>query len=144
MNEPINQETLDSVKGSYFNIVALFTANEKIESRFVICLLKWGFQLHLNPSDISKPGRELENIQFTNPQDKLEKLEAIYHLVYMIQMDKVVEDTELEVATIYAKKLGFSSSTVAELFKSITTAAYDGDTTRDVRKEIIDFLKMNE
>ena len=144
MNELISQETLDSVKRSYFNIVALFTANEKIESRYVICFLKWGFQLHLSPTDISKPGRELENIQFSNPQDKLEKLEAIYHLVYMIQMDKVVEDTELEVATIYAKKLGFSAATVAELFKSITTAAYDGNSPRDVRKEIVDFLKMNE
>src|SRR6478736_9446755 len=119
MSDPINQETLDSVKQSYFNILALFTANEKIESRFVICFLKWGFQLGLTPDDISKPGRELENIQFTHPQDKLEKLEAIYHLVYMIQMDQVVEDTELEVATIYAKRLGFSASTVAELFKSI-------------------------
>ena len=144
MNEPINQQTLDSVKQSYFNILALFTENEKIESRFVICFLKWGFQLRLNPDDISKPGRELENIQFTHPQDKLEKLEAIYHLVYMIQMDQVVEDTELEVATIYAKRLGFSSSTVAELFKSISTAAYDGSTPRDARKEIIEFLKMNE
>ena len=62
----------------------------------------------------------------------------------MIQLDKVVEDTELEIATIYAKRLGFPASTVAELFKSITTAAYDGDTPRDARKEIIEFLKMNE
>ncbi len=144
MNDPINKETLDSVKSSYFNILALFTANEMIESRFVICFLKWGFQLHLNPDDINKPGRELERIKFAHPQDKLEKLEAIYHLVYMIQLDSVVEDTELEVATIYAEKLGFSSSIVAELFKSISTAVYDGQSPRDVRKEIIDFLKMNE
>ncbi len=143
MKESISKETLESVKRSYFNILALFMAEEKIESRFVICFLKWGFQLRLNPDDISKPGLELENIKFSIPQEKLEKLEAIYHLVYMIQLDKVVEDSELEIATIYAKKLGFSPSTVAELFKSIATAAYDDDAPRDARKEIIDFLKMN-
>ncbi len=144
MKESIGKDTLDSVKRSYFNILALFMANDKIESRFVICFLKWGFQLGLNPDDISKPGLELENIQFSMPQDKLEKLEAIYHLVYMIQLDKVVEDAELEIATIYAKRLGFSSSTVAELFKSISTAAYDDDAPHNARKEVIDFLKMNE
>jgi hypothetical protein len=77
------------------------------------------------------------------PQDKIEKLEAIYHLVYMIQLDQVVEDPELEIATIYAERLGFSANTVAELFKSIATAAYDGNTTRSARSEIIEFLKMN-
>lgn len=144
MKESISKETLDSVKRSYFNILALFMANDKIESRFVVCFLKWGFQLRLNPDDVSKHGLELENIKFAIPQDKLEKLEAIYHLVFMIQLDNVVEDAELEIATIYANQLGFSSSTVAELFKSISTAAYDGATPRDARKEVIEFLKMNE
>ena len=103
----ITKETLDSVKRSYFNMLALFLANEKIESRFMICFLKWGFQLRLNPDDVSKHGIELENIQFSVPEEKLDKLEAIYHLVYMIQLDKVVEDSELEIATIFAQRLGF-------------------------------------
>lgn len=140
----ITKETLDSVKRSYFNMLALFLANEKIESRFMICFLKWGFQLRLNPDDVSKHGIELENIQFSVPEEKLDKLEAIYHLVFMIQLDKVVEDSELEIATIFAQRLGFPASIVAGLFKSISTAAYDDDEPRDARKEIIDFLKMNE
>lgn len=144
MKESISKETLDSVKRSYFNILALFMANDKIDSRFVVCFLKWGFQLRLNPDDVSKHGLELETIKFQMPEDKLEKLEAIYHLVFMIQLDNVVEDAELEIATIYAKQLGFSASTVAELFKSIATAAYDGDAPRDAKKEVIEFLKMNE
>ena len=48
------------------------------------------------------------NLKFTSVDDKVEKLEAIYHLVYMIYLDEVVEDIELEVASIYAENLVLS------------------------------------
>jgi hypothetical protein len=60
----------------------------------------------------------------------------------MIYLDKVVEDVELEVATIYAQKLGFEASIVSELFKSIATAAYDETRPRNVHQEVMDFLKV--
>jgi hypothetical protein len=140
MLEELNKEQLDSVKKSYFNILALFLEKEKIESKFLRCLLKWGFQLHLNPQDLHHAQVDVSSLAFT---DKLDKLESIYHLVFMIYMDKVVEDVELEVATIYAEKLGFKSFVVSELFKSIATAAYDEDEPRSVRQEIMEFLKMH-
>lgn len=135
---------IESVNKSYFNILALFLGADKIESRYVRCLLKWGFQLHLNPSDIKKTGNDLSELRFSKPEEKIERLEAIYHLVHMIQMDNVVEDVELEVATIYAEKLGFLPSVVAGLFQSIATADDDNFTSRDVRKEVIDFLKLHD
>jgi len=45
-------EQLISVKRSYFNILALFLNDTEIESRFILCLLKWGFQLGLHPKDL--------------------------------------------------------------------------------------------
>lgn len=140
MLEELTKENLNSVKKSYFNILALFLEKEKIESRYLRCLLKWGFQLHLNPQDLHHAQVDVSSLAFT---DKLDKLESIYHLVYMIYLDKVVEDVELEVATIYAEKLGFKSFVVSELFKSIATAAYDEDEPRSVRQEIMEFLKMH-
>ncbi len=62
----------------------------------------------------------------------------------MIYLDEVVEDIELEVATIYAEKLGFKPAIVSELFKSIATAAYDQSRQRDVHNEVIDFLRLHE
>jgi hypothetical protein len=135
---------LESLKKSYFNILALFLGQEKVESRYVHCLLKWGFHLHLNPADIKTVGEDLDQIKFSRPDEKIERLEAIYHLVQMIYMDKVVEDVELEVATIYAEKLGFKPAVVSGLFQSIATATYDEADTRDVRKEVLDFLKMQD
>lgn len=144
MNPRLDKEHLISVKGSYFNILALFLGQEKIESRFLRCLLKWGFQLHLNPEDLSKADVDLSHLKFAHPGDKVVKLESIYHLVYMIYLDAVVEDVELEVATIYAVQLGFKPSIVSDLFKSIATEVYDDAAVRNVRQEVMDFLKLYE
>jgi hypothetical protein len=143
MNDP-KKEHLTSVKKSYFNILALFLGHENLESRFLRCLLKWGFQLQLSPDDLKNADVDISNLKFTNIGDKVEKLEAIYHLVYMIYLDEVVEDIELEVATIYAEELGFKSTVVSELFKSIATEPYDETSARNVRQEVMDFLSLYE
>jgi hypothetical protein len=140
----LEKEHLDSVKKSYFNILALFLGQENLESRFLRCLLKWGFQLKLTPDDLRSADVDMTNLKFTSIGDKVEKLEAIYHLVYMIYLDEVVEDIELEVATIYAKELGFKANVVSDLFKSIATEPYDNPSERNVRQEVMDFLSLNE
>ena len=139
----LNQEQIASIRRSYFNILALFLEEEYFESRFIRCLLKWGFQLQLTPEDLKVDNLDIATVAFKAP-DKLERLEAIYHLIYMIFMDKVVEGVVLEVAAKYAEKLGFQPTVVSELFKSIATAAYDEDEPRDVRQEVIDFLKVHQ
>ena len=135
---------LASIKKSYFNILALFLGSEKIETRFLRCLLRWGFQLKLTPDDLKFADVDISNVKFTEIGDKFEKLESIYHLVYMIYLDDVVEDVELEIATVYAEELGFRKSVVSELFKSIATEPYDKSGERDVHQEVIDFLNIYE
>ena len=138
------KEHLDSVKKSYFNIVALLLGDDKIESRFLRCLLKWGFQLRLTADDLRNADVDISHLKFTSVGDKVEKLEAIYHLVFMIYLDEVVEDVELEIATIYAEELGFKSNIVSELFKNIATEPYDQPSERNVRQEVMDFLSLYE
>jgi hypothetical protein len=141
----LNKEQLQSVKISYLNILALFLGQEKIDTKYLRCLLKWGFQLHLNPEDLRLANIDITHLKFEHPDEKVEKLEAMYHLVYMIYLDEVVEDIELEVATIYAEKLGFKTGVVSELFKSIATAAYDLKKKKvNVKQEVMDFLKIAE
>ena len=141
----LTKEQLQSVKNSYLNILALFLGQEKIDTKYLRCLLKWGFQLHLNPEDLRLANIDISHLKFERPEEKVEKLEAMYHLVYLIYLDEVVEDIELEVATIYAEKLGFKPSVVSELFKSIATADFDRTKKkRNVKQEVIDFLKIAE
>jgi hypothetical protein len=143
MKRHLKKEHLNSVKSSYFNILGLFLHEDKMESRYLRCLLKWGFQLHLNPEDMRRANIDLASLTYLQPHDKVEKLEAIYHLVYMIYLDEVVEDVELEVASIYAQTLGFKASVVSDLFKSIATQDFDGP-TRNVHAEVLDFLAIHD
>jgi hypothetical protein len=130
---------ISKVKTSYFNLLAvIMTTSQQIESKYIRCLVKWGIQLGVNVDDL----KEMEIIKATIPSDRAGRLEALYHLVYMIYLDKVVEDVELEIATTYAEKLGFERALVGDLFKSIATLGYDNYSVRDVRKEMEDFLKL--
>lgn len=126
------------------NILALFMEGEKMETRYVKCLLKWGLQLQLSRSDIDSTSHALEQLRFAQPADKVARLEAVYHLVQMIYLDNVVDDVELEVASIYAEKLGFKRDIVGDLFKSIATRDYDSASAAVIHDEVIDFLKLSE
>jgi hypothetical protein len=108
----LTEEQIRSIKKSYLNIIGLFLGEEQIEGRYLRCLLKWGFQLHVNPENLEQAHVDISNLAFSHPHKKVEKVEALYHLVYMICLDQVVEDVELEVASIYAERLGFNPSLV--------------------------------
>lgn len=133
----LNESDTVSVKRSYLHILSLFLDREEIKSKYVKCLLKWGMHLRLDKYDL----KDLESGDM-NEASQEQKAEAIYHLVYMIYLDNKVEDVELEVASIYAEALGFDTSFVSELFKSLVTAPADGANPRAVREEISDFLRL--
>lgn len=133
-----------SIKNSYLNIIGLFLGEKSIQSRYLRCMLKWGFQLKVTPDDVQQANVDLSSLAFTHPHDKVEKVEALYHLVHMICMDQVVEDVELEVAAIYAERLGFNPSLISDLVKAIVTADADGAPVRNVRQQVLEFLKLYE
>lgn len=137
----LTPEQLESVKRSYFNVLGMFLQQEQIESRFLRCLIKWGIQLHLKTSDLSDINLNLDELAYHEPG---EKVESLYHLVYLIYLDRVVQDTELEVATLYAERLGYAPEVVSELFKSVATAAFDLDKPRNLKKEIEDFIRLHQ
>lgn len=142
MATELSKDQFLSVRESYFNILALFLDQEKVDSRYIRCLLKWAVQLRISPDDLNRSSKDISTISFS--LDKVDKLEAVYHLVHMIYLDRVVEDVELEVATIYAEKLGFDTPIVSDLFTAIATADPGKTKERDVRKEVIDFLKLHK
>ncbi|MEO1052507.1 MAG: hypothetical protein AAFX87_17880 [Bacteroidota bacterium] len=143
-NELLSDQELRSIKKSYFNLLALFLHDEYVKSRYVGCMLKWAAQLNLSTEDLQLVQDNFEQIEFEMPNTKVDKVEAIYHLVYMIYLDNVVEDAELEVANAFAQRLGFEPHVVGELFSAIATAPEDGKSHNEVRDEVIEFLKLNE
>lgn len=137
----LTSEQAESIKQSYLNIVAFLVKGDRVEGRYLICLLKWALELGLDPADLGRGGSAHSNL--LDQSEKVQKVEAMFHLVHMICLDAVVEDVELEIASIYAQKLGFHGSLVSELVKSIVTADSDGTPVGDVRQQVIDFMALN-
>ena len=135
----LTSDEIKSVKKSYIQILVLFLKNEMIESKFVYCLLKWGVQLNLSLEDIKSYEKTAEKQEFDTSADKAR---ALFNLVFMIYLDDIVEDVELEIAILYARELGIDSALVGDFFKAIATAPFDGKSTDDVREEIQDYLRL--
>ncbi|HTH56438.1 MAG TPA: hypothetical protein VL728_10375 [Cyclobacteriaceae bacterium] len=129
---------LSKVKKSYFNLLSAYKSAGKMDGRYLPCIVKWGIQLGVNADDL----RDQEKSEPSLPSEKTARIEALYHLVYMIYLDRVVEDLELEVAADYAIKLGFQKELVGDLFKSIATIPYDATSPQDIQKEVEDFIKI--
>jgi hypothetical protein len=136
MEIDFKEQEKQAIKESYANLLATLFEQESILCNHAKCLIKWGVLLGIDPREINI------NSKFASPKDEISKLESVYHLVHMIYLDQVVEDVELEVASIYAERLGFKNSLVGDLFKSIATAEFDLSSAEDIRKEVIDFLKI--
>ena len=139
--EEIEKEKL---KRSYFNVLALFLSTPQVDSRFIRCLIKWGIQMRISADDMVKLGNDLTLLTYATPGSEEEKLKSVYHLVYMIYLDRVIEDVELEVAMIYAEKIGLNKTVVVKLFQSIATATSDGITPAMLEKEVLEFMSTNQ
>lgn len=137
----ITQGQSAAIKKSFFNILAYFLEQENIESKYLRCLLKWGLQLNLNKEDLVISNMNVAQLSFTEPR---EKVESIFHLVYLIYMDNIVEDVELEVASIYAERLGFTPDIIGKLFRSIAAMAAEQKMPHNLQAEIETFMKRHK
>jgi hypothetical protein len=129
-----------SLKKSFFNILAFFLEQENIESRYLRCLLKWGLQLNLSKEDLVLSNMDVSQLSFTEPR---EKMESLYHLVYLIYLDNLVEDVELEVATLYARRLSFEAHLINNLIAAITDRNLTHNTPAHLQAEIDKFMKFH-
>ncbi|MCG8321102.1 MAG: hypothetical protein MI921_16485 [Cytophagales bacterium] len=143
MSLSLDRDELNSIRKSYYNLLAHFIHMESAKEDFIDGIFKWGVQLDFSKKDIYDVIANPMSIRFTKPKDKVEAIEWVYDLVYMIYLDGKVEDIELEITTEYAKKLGFEPHIVNDLLKAIVTAPYDGIEKEEVRAEIKQFVNEN-
>jgi hypothetical protein len=137
----ITEAQYDAVKKSFFNILAFLLEHENIESKYLRCVLKWGLQLDLNKEDLVISNMDISQISFTEPR---EKMESLFHLSYLIYLDNLVEDVELEVASLYAQRLGFSAELVRDLFEFILTLGATKKMPHNLQEEIEAFINSHK
>jgi hypothetical protein len=130
-----------SVKNSFYNIYSLFIAENAQSEGFHDCIIKWGLQLGISEIELEENLKKNLKFQFKEPSTPLEAIEQVYDLVYMVYLDGIIEDVELEVAMEYAQRLGFKKHIVGDLLKAIVTAPHDGVSKDQVRKELKELLE---
>lgn len=141
MTLQITSTQYDAVKKSFFNILAFLLEHENIESKYLRCLLKWGLQLDLHKEDLVISNMDISQLSFTEPR---EKIESLFHLTYLIYLDNVVEDIELEVAVLYAQRLGFSATLVRDLFDFIANLTSEKKIPHNLQEEIETFISTHK
>jgi hypothetical protein len=142
IKDNLSANELKSIKDSFFHIYHAFLDDGYISKDFVGCLFKWGVQLHISEQELKyiDPAGAGESLDIIEKEIALKHL---FNLVYIIYLDGIVEDTELEVVTRYAEKLGFNPSIVNDLLKTIVTAPYDGFDFSHVKNHIQEILEYN-
>lgn len=143
MDLPLNKDEYNSVRKSFFNIFALFIKIESISSQMMECIFKWGIQLGISRDELHFILNKPDAIQYVEPENQIEAIEHVYDIVYMIYLDGIVEDVELEVTMKYAENLGFKPHIVGDLLKAIVTAPHDGIDKTQVRKELSSLLEAS-
>jgi len=143
MDLPLNRDEYNSVRKSFFNIFALFLKIDTINSQMLDCIFKWGIQLGVSRDELHFILNKPDAIQYEEPNNQMEAIEHVYDIVYMIYLDGIVEDVELEVTMKYAERLGFKPHIVGDLLKAIVTAPHDGLDKTQVRKELSGLLESS-
>ncbi|AHM61016.1 hypothetical protein D770_13810 [Flammeovirgaceae bacterium 311] len=136
MDSPVSINMLKSLKSSYNNVLAFFTKEENSCAYKLQCLVKWGFQLGIHKAELHRYMKDPALLRFEYPASHIDALSQVYDLVYMVYMDGVVEDIELEVVSEYASSIGLEAYVVNNLLKAMVAAQMDGTSDEVLRTDI--------
>ena len=132
-----------SLHESYFTILATFAADPRTTPAQLAGIYEWGQQLAVAPEKLDAIVRAPKAIASHPPESPQSAIDQLYNLVYMIYLDEVVDDHEIEILMKYAERLGFPQHIVGDLMKAILTAPSDGVPAWQVKNELKDLLEAS-
>ena len=131
--EELDQE---SILYSYFTILAVFANDPHTTREQFNGIYAWGKQLAVDEEELDAVARDSTTLVRYKPKDSQSSVEQLYHLVYMIYLDNVVDECEIEILMKYAEHLGFPQHIVGDIIKAILTAPADGVPVKQVKDEL--------
>ena len=142
MGLELNAQEFEQIKSSYLNIFSFFVKAKGVHKKKLDCIFNWGNDLDIPLDELKYIFNHPDSVLFEQPANKIDAIEQVYDLVYMIYLDGILEDIELEIAMEYAHVLGFKPGIVGELLSAIDTAPGDGVPKEQVRKELQAILEQ--
>ena len=134
--EPLSEGQRQAVIACFHNVLAMFTTADQIKSTHAKCMMRWALQLGISPDSIST---EIPTV-FRIPDSRTEKIRSTFHLVLLICLDHRIEDDEIDLAMLYADRIGLNRTLIGGLFQSISTAGYDEMNPDEMERQIVSFF----
>lgn len=131
-----DKSVLNKLRKSYYNVFAFFLKEQNQDQHILSCLIKWGLSLNIHKIELLRIKAVPSLLSFEKPATTSEALEQVYDLLYLTNMDGVVEDVELEVVTHYSRAIGIEPYVVNNLLKALVSASYDGVGDNELRDDI--------
>lgn len=136
MQAPISSNTMRSLKASYKNILAYVLQETNTCEYQLNCLSKWGAQLGYRQAELHRMINAPGLTKYEAPASSTDALAQVYDMVYMVYMDGVIEDIELEVVSAFATGVGLEAFVVNNLLKALISAQIDGLPNEAIRSDI--------
>lgn len=136
MDRLTERSGINRLRKSFYNVFAYFLNQEEKNTQVMNCLLKWGEHLGIHKLDLQRIIAMPGLLSFQKPLKTNDSLEQIYDVLFMINMDGVVEDEELSVISHYTSVLGLEPYVVNNLLKALVSAPYEGVAENELRKDI--------
>jgi hypothetical protein len=137
----LNKKELESVKQTLFVIYSFFSRQTPAKRRFVSCIRKWAQQLEVSNAELEqnsdKPFKKIKD------SSDIYAIDSLYDLIYLIHMDDVLEDVEIELAMVYAENLGFESHAVGDFVRSIVRAPHYDVQQLQVKEDLKEILNIH-
>ena len=140
MKEELDQESL---LYSYFTILAVFANDSRTTQEQLNGILAWGEQLSVASKELDAVVCDPSTFIRHKPADTQSAVKQLYNLVYMIYLDNVVDECEIEILMKYAEHLGFPQHIVGDIIKAILTAPADGVPVDQVKHELKGLLEAS-
>lgn len=131
-----DKSALNKLRKSYYNVFASFLSEQDQDTHIMDCLIKWGVALNIHKIELLRIKAVPNLLSFEKPSTTGDALEQIYDLLYLTNMDGIVEDVELEVISQYSKVIGIEPYVVNNLLKALVSASYDGVQDNELRNDI--------
>jgi hypothetical protein len=131
---PLN--TLRSLKSSFSNILAFVVHENGSDTQKISCLTKWGAQLGFRQAELNRLILTPSLLTYQAPATSIDALAQVYDLVYMVYMDGVIEDVELDLVSLYATGVGLEAHVVNDLLKALVSAQMDGIPNEEIRLDL--------
>lgn len=84
-----------------------------------------------------------EHIDFEVPGDEKRKFEQLYELIHMMVVDNYVDEAELQLCGIFARKFGYDPDKVDELVHAISQNIQHGNHLIETKKRVSFLLPAN-